>query len=341
MIDISQKEILLSYLIDRGLIHSPENTQIKYCGGGVSGSVALVTEGEECFLVKQALASLKVAADWQCDPSRMRVEYEAQKTYASLAPDQVSRAICYDAENYIMVREAAPDAAWMWKADLLCGKLDFDKARQAIEALLAVHNRTAADEQVKATFSDSQFFRQLRVEPYIETVAAKHPQLKEQAQRVIDLLMSERIALIHGDFSPKNILLLGERLYILDFEVAYYGHPAFDVAFFANHFLLKSVKNKQWADAYLNMLSYMMDIYYGGVECRDPHLLQSETAEVLGFLFLARVDGKSPVEYLTDEADKQLVRDVAYRILREAHDMGAVIELVRAAVKGTTQKQTV
>ena len=333
MIDIAKKEELVRFLLDRKLIEDAAGTKIKYFGGGVSGTVAMAETKDSCFIIKQALASLKVKADWRCDESRMKIEYDAQDLYSRIIPDYVPKPICFDGENYIMVRHAAPDRCVMWKTELLEGLLDFRIARKAAEALRNIHNRTAGDPGVMEAFSDAQFFYGLRISPYIEYVVEKYPELGGKAGKVIDMLMTGKMALIHGDYSPKNIMTDGTDMYLLDLEVSYYGHPSFDMAFFANHFLLKSVKNRQWADAYLNMLRFMKDIYFGGISFTDARLLEKQVCDVLGFLFLARVDGKSPVEYLTEEADKELVRRTAFTMIeRQPETLEEMTALVRAAL---------
>ncbi len=331
MLDIADKEVLLEYALQKKLIQKAEDARIHYFSGGVSGTVAMITEGNHCFIIKQALNSLKVAADWQCDQSRMQIEYEAQKTYWGIIPNAVSKPISFDEDNYIMVRDAAPEDCVMWKTDLMNGMLDFQVAQKAIDALSSIHNQTAGDSRVQDKFSDDQFFYGLRISPYIEYTVEKYPELKSKAGNIINMLSNERIALTHGDYSPKNIMVDKEKnIYILDLEVAFYGHPAFDLAFFANHFLLKSVKNRQWSDAYLNMLTYMMNIYFDQVQYMNKDVLEYETIQVLGMLFLARVDGKSPVEYLTEEKDKNLVRRMALMILeKELKRFDEVIDLVK------------
>ncbi len=334
MIDIAKQEELIRFLLDRKLIESAEKTRIRYFGGGVSGTVAMAATERDCYIVKQALPYLKVKADWPCDATRMNIEYAAQELYYKVIPEYVTAPVCFDGENYIMVRVAAPDTCVMWKADLLAGCLDFRIAEKAASALRDVHNRTAGDPEVLRQFGDIHIFYELRISPYIEYVVEKYPELTEKAKRVTDLLMTSKIALVHGDYSPKNIMVDGTDMYVLDLEVAHYGHPSFDMAFFSNHFLLKSVKNKQWADSYLNMLSYMKDIYFGGIRFMDAALLEKQVCDVLGFLFLARVDGKSPVEYLTDEADKELVRRTAFEMIeKQPGTLAEMAELVRTAVK--------
>ena len=317
MLDIAKEEILRKYLIQNNIFSDSDKLRIHYFPGGVSGTVAFASDGIKEVVIKQALPFLKVAAEWECDPSRMIIEQKALEVYSRLVPSSVPAPISFDMDELIMVREAAPESCVMWKAQLLEGLLDFRVAEKSIRTLLDIHNKTANDEAVRQDFIDDSFFYKLRISPYIEVVVEKYPKLKEKSISVIDFLMNKKIALVHGDYSPKNLLVDGDKIFVLDLEVAHYGHPAFDMAFFSNHFLLKAIKNRAWSRSYLNMLSYMSNIYFSEVDCMDTELLEKETVETLAFLLLARVDGKSPAEYITGDRDKELVRTAAFTILDE------------------------
>jgi Ser/Thr protein kinase RdoA (MazF antagonist) len=149
--------------------------------------------------------------------------------------------------------------------------------------------------------------------------------------------MDSAITLIHGDFSPKNIMVVGRNASILDYEVAHYGHPSFDIAFFSNHLILKAVKNKQWAGAYIAMLNYILDIYFSKIKCVPALELEKSFIHLLSLLMLARVDGKSPVEYLTLEEDKELVRTMAYRIPRQG--LSTYKEIIPLFLSDISQKE--
>lgn len=335
MIDISVKENLLQYLLEKDLITDSQKVQVHYFSGGVSGTVAMVCGNEGKMLVKQAMGKLKVRDLWECDPKRIQVEHNALLVYEKIIPDCVPRPISYDEKNYIMIREAVPEDWHMWKEELLDGELNYQVAEKAIRALFTIHNRTAASDEARAQFRDSQFFYFLRINPYIEHVVEKYPFLKNRAQQVIDFLMDQKIALIHGDYSPKNILTRDAQICILDMEVAYFGNPCFDVAFFANHFLLKAVRRKEWGPGYLAMLRYMMRLYFSNITYMDPTTVEEQTVRTLGFLFLARIDGKSPVEYLTNENDKELVRKLAVTMLNgNFTTFEQVLRLMGQAVEG-------
>lgn len=312
MIDISNKQILVDYLKNRNIIHENEEFKLKYCTGGVSGTVAFLSLKDKDLIIKQALAKLKVAEDWACDPSRMYVEQLSNKIYYKIAPESVPEVLFYDAENYIYGRLAAPEHCEMWKSDLMNGILDFDVAEKAIDALVNVHNKCANDEEVIKEFSKKEVFYDLRISPYIEFTVAKHPEYKEQGDFLATKLMETSITLVHGDYSPKNIMIDNRKIFIMDFEVAHYGHPVFDLAFFANHFVLKSIKFPERNLAYLSMLEFMLDRYYDQMDFGDQSIISDIFIPLLGMLMLARVDGKSPVEYLVGDEEKQeLVRKMA------------------------------
>jgi hypothetical protein len=317
MIDIADSESLRAYLVQNKVFNDEKNIRIKYFPGGVSGTVAFVSSNGVDVIVKQALPFLKVAERWECDPSRMKIEHLAMQTYGKYVPESVPACISFDDDNFIMIREAVPEHWGMWKTHLLAGLLDFRIAEKAAQSLLTVHKQNAGDPKAIITFGDKAVFYNLRINPYIEKVLQKHPALAPKGQRVIKMLMEGAIALVHGDYSPKNILVDNDKLSILDMEVAHYGHPAFDLAFFTNHFLLKTIKNPQWKGATLNMLQCMLDLYLPGVAFMPKEVMEQQTVEVLAFLLLARVDGKSPAEYLQSDAEKQKVRDLAFAILEQ------------------------
>lgn len=315
MLDISDKDVLNQYLLDRKIVRSGDNYSINYCGGGVSGTVAFIHASGRDIIVKQALAKLKVTEEWLCDPNRMKIEMMSNEVYHRLAPGNAPEVYFYDHDNFIFGREAAPEHCVMWKSDLLGGLLDFVVAEKVIMSLAIVHNECSKDKQVAEDFADKSIFYDLRINPYIKFILQKYPRLTDFASPIIDELMNSSITLIHGDFSPKNIMIDRRKIYIMDFEVAHYGHPSFDLAFFSTHFVLKSVKNRQYGEAYLNMLGYMLDLYFGSIGFMDKTSLEASYVKLLSLIMIARVDGKSPAEYLTDPADKERMRQMAFAII--------------------------
>lgn len=318
MINIAEKEVLGAYLLQRGIVKEGEAYGIKYCKGGVSGTVAFVTRDGAPIIIKQALGQLKTKDTWFCDPNRMYTEYESNRIYHELMPENTPEVYFYDGENYIYGREAVPDGCPMWKENLMAGKLDFEVARKSILTLAKVHRVCSSRQDIKELFASKEIFYGLRISPYIEFTVQKYPELKAYADQIVDETMNESITLVHGDYSPKNIMVTEDGISVLDYEVAHCGHPAFDLAFFSNHFVLKSVKYNQYGEAYLAMLKYMVKLYFAHLDFMDRARFEASYIRILAMLMLARIDGKSPVEYLVEDGPrKQLVRDLSVSILKE------------------------
>ena len=199
----------------------------------------------------------------------------------------------------------------LWKGELREGRADPLAAAEVGRRLGRIHAATANDPDLAEVFPRHDIFHAIRLEPYLEATAAAHPDLREVLFGLSRRTGETRIAMVHGDISPKNILLGPAGPVFLDAECACIGDPAFDIAFCLNHLLLKRLPRPDRARELRVAFLAFVEAYFGtiSVEPRDP--LEARTAQLLPALFLARVDGKSPVEYLTQESDKERVRDFA------------------------------
>jgi hypothetical protein len=113
----------------------------------------------------------------------------------------------------------------------------------------------------------------------------------------------------------------------LDAETASYGDPAFDAGFCLNHLLLKCVWHPEFAPAYLQSFGALKAAYLGGADWEDRSELDRRTARILSALLLARIDGKSPVEYIKRDADKNFVRKMAEDfLLREEFNLDGIAQ---------------
>jgi 5-methylthioribose kinase len=211
---------------------------------------------------------------------------------------------------------AAPAAHRTWKELLLAGELESGEAiaRACGELLAALHGATWREPKVAAQFDDRTFFDQLRLDPYYRQIARVHPQLAPPVGELIDSVRNHRRSLVHGDFSPKNLLVWPGHLMLIDFEVGHYGDPAFDLGFFLTHLVLKSIRAAPAGERYLSLANSFWNAYrealvpqVGGPEMAD--LEQRAMLNLAGCL-LARIDGKSPVDYLNPQ-QQAVVRGLA------------------------------
>ncbi len=301
---MNESDALLALLRRDGVVRAPE-ARLTPLSGGVSCEIYLVEDGAERFVAKRALAKLKVKADWFADVSRNRHEWEYIRYVARFLPEAVpALRDCSATDNYFTM-EYLNGRFLNWKQLLLAGEASVAHARQAGNVLAQIHRHSAGDAEAVRLFDTTPVFFQLRLEPYLLTTGTKHPSLRPLFEAEAARLAAACECLVHGDFTPKNILIGPERMVLLDCEVAWFGDPAFDVASLLNHFFLKALLHAP-RDAGLRP---MIDGFWGAYQAVRPSPeLEARVSRLLLMLMLARVDGKSPVEYL-DTARQQFVRE--------------------------------
>jgi 5-methylthioribose kinase len=300
------------YLERRGLIRPDEPIDVVELGGGVSNVVLSVRTTERTVVVKQSLARLRVADEWLAKRERIITEAEALHLANRLTPGAVPEVIDLDAEGLTLTMASAPQEWRNWKDCLLRGDAEPIVARGLGRVLATWHRETAGNTEVSTRFGDLEAFDQLRVDPYYRTVMRRRPALAEAIGRYADRMLVNRRCLVHGDYSPKNVLVGKEHCWVLDFEVAHYGDPAFDLAFMLNHLMLKTIHRPQTAADYERCARAFWGEYRATVPAElveEPYVLGHT-----GCLMLARVDGKSPAEYLT-EAERGIARTVGEQLL--------------------------
>ena len=311
---------------EAGICSEDENPVFETLGGGVSSVVLLVRAKRGAWVVKQALQQLRVKDLWLADRSRIFAETACLTLIRDLIGGHAAPAVVYeDRELYACVLEYAGDGSRTWKQDLLSGCVDRTVTQRVAAILKDLHSQTLGKQNVKNQFGDDSNFYQLRLDPYLATTGRRHPDIKPQLDEIVSFLAQEKLCLVHGDFSPKNILLLPDgRLWVIDCEVAHYGNPVFDIAFCTNHLILKSVHLN--SPVHLDEARAVWSSYWS--ESAFAHL-EGEGVRTLAALMLARVDGKSPVEYL-DDGERENVRRISRALVRDREEaFTALISRVR------------
>jgi 5-methylthioribose kinase len=314
-------ENLLGYLARRDLVREEREVTIRELGGGVSNIVLLIewpSEPERRWVAKQSLEKLRVKDDWRSERDRIFREAEAiQLLGPRLGDAALPQVISIDRENYFFIMTAAPARSVVWKDLLLRGSVDLGVARESGRCLGRLIAASRSDRQLRERFQDRTVFDQLRLDPYYRTAAARHPDVRAALEELVADSWKIRTSLVHGDYSPKNMLVRDGKIFLIDFEVVHWGDPAFDSAFFLNHLILKSFHQPRFAPLYLGAARAFWQTLLAGVGRESTEDFESMTVRHLGGLMLARIDGKSPVEYIRDEATKERVRRAAKRLLRE------------------------
>jgi 5-methylthioribose kinase len=322
-----------SYLAARQLAKQADAISVSELGGGVSNIVLLLEwrgDPGRRWVLKQSLEKLRVQDDWRSERARIYREAEAiEALRPALGESALPEIIHIDRDNFVYVMTAAPAGAVSWKEHLLAGEVDLRVAAEAGLLLGRMIKASRADTALRQQFADRTVFDQLRIDPYYRTTARRHPDVRAALVQLVSNSWNIQSALVHGDYSPKNMLVSDGQIFLIDFEVIHWGDPAFDAGFLLNHLFLKSFHQPQFAAGYF---AAVRD-FWKTLSTEVPELVnrgfEALTVRHLGGLMLARIDGKSPAEYIRDEDVKERVRSVAKQILREQpQSLEDVIDMV-------------
>ena len=315
----STKEDILSILRRMQLVASEAQPVLTPLTGGVSSDIWKVESGERTFVVKRALSKLRVAADWQVPTSRNASEADWLRVAHEIAPNAVPHVIAQDVASGLFAMAYMPGEHYpVWKSELHAGRVDIDFAAAVGRTIATIHSSTADNPQYARQFANDAIFHAIRLEPYLEATASRHPELADRLFALSRATLARHTALVHGDLSPKNILAGPHGPVFIDAECAWYGDPAFDLAFCLNHLLLKCLWTPRASERFLAAFDALQAGYLTTIRHEPPDALEERTAALLPALFLARVDGKSPVEYVTSDDDRRKIRSVAIPLIHEA-----------------------
>lgn len=319
---------VVAYLTERNLLQG--NATVEVLTGGVSCVVLAVSSVDRELVVKQALPELKTKAKWVADQRRAIVEADAMQVYHAITPDNVPELIDCDEANFTLTMSRLPRSCTNWKVDLLEGRIHPEMGERLGRVLAAWHNATAADSNIKAKFMEGELFEQLRVSPFYRAVAGKNQNLQPVINTLIDEITIEKIALVHGDFSPKNILATPEQSpVVLDFEVAHTGNPVFDLAFLSAHLLCKIIATDVPGDK--ERLAATANGFFSAYQQSSRVTISENLPKHISLIALARVEGVSPVNYLSAEKAERLVKLTKAALLGSSISFADLFDLAKGA----------
>jgi len=300
---------LLPALRRMGLLKDGQAFEISALTGGVSSLIVKVSTEEHSFCVKRALPQLKVAALWEAPVNRNRGEVAWLRYANRIIPGSVPQVLGEDEQDCIFAMAYLPSAQFpVWKQQLLDGVADSQTATRVAELLVKVHAASARDPALLARFDHDEDFVAIRLSPYFLHTAQKHPDCAAALHALVQQTLAHKHVLIHGDVSPKNILNGNSGPVLIDAECACLGDPAFDLAFVLTHMLLKCVYRPADTAAYLACFDALSQRYLQQVDWEAAAKLEIRACALLAGMLLARVDGKSPVEYLTQPEQHDFIR---------------------------------
>lgn len=300
---------LLPALKRMGLITENTPLQLTPLTGGVSSLIVKVQTADTQFCVKRALPQLKVSALWEAPVRRNRDEVAWLNFAQQVVPQAVPRLLGEDEQDCVFAMAFLPAEQYpVWKQQLMQGDIQPHTAEQVALTLAQLHAASANDSKLLSGFDHDADFVAIRLSPYFLYTAEKHPACATALHALVQQTLNNKRVLVHGDVSPKNILVGPHGPVLLDAECACHGDAAFDLAFLLTHLLLKCLHLPERTADYLHCFDVVCDSYLQRVDWEPADQLQARTCGLLAGMLLARVDGKSPVEYLTQPAQHDFIR---------------------------------
>jgi fructosamine-3-kinase len=327
MLDIEQPDALLAYLRANGHIAAGEWPTIRVLAGGVSNRTVWVERSNgEAWVLKQALEKLRVSVDWFSNPERVHHEALGLRWLAQLAPSgTITPLVFEDHTHHLLAMQAVPQPHDNWKTLLLAGRLTEDHVNQFGWLLGDIHRQAfERRDEAAPVFGDRSIFESLRLEPYYGYTAGQVPAAADFLNALIADTRACRLTLVHGDYSPKNVLVYQGRLILLDHEVIHWGDPAFDLGFSLTHLLSKANHLPALRSAFAAAARQYWDVYADTVgeylvNATEWVGLEARAVRHTLACLLARVAGRSPLEYL-DEATRLRQKEAVLAVLPHLPD---------------------
>lgn len=319
--DVEQPGDLIPYLRSSPYLGNDEIVSVEIMSGGVSNRTVLVRRSSgQNWVIKQALSKLRVVVDWFSSPERVHREAQGMKWLSRIvSPGRVPMLLFEDHSEHLLCMEAVPEPHENWKTMLLAGRVIEQHVKQFGELLGRIHRSSyERTDEMAVHFSDRTFFESLRLEPYYAYTADQIPAVREFIYDLLRDTRERRDCLVHGDYSPKNVLVHNDRLVLLDHEVIHWGDPSFDVGFGLTHLLSKAhhvahCRAKLTQAAHLFWRRYLES--FATVSVSDG-LEERAVRHTLACL-LARVAGRSPLDYLTAD-QKTAQRRAVLELIQQA-----------------------
>ena len=297
----SLQERCRTLMVELGLIEPQDAITATALTGGVASDIAHVQAANHDYCVKFALPKLRVKADWYAPVERNLAEYRWLETYASIDPEGAIPLFGHSQSlnGFVMGYLSGPNT-YLLKSALFEGNGSRQDAHNIGRILGRIHQISTKSQFDASPFDNRDDFYDLRIEPYLIHTAKSHEAVADKLTEMADHLYQSKQVLVHGDVSPKNILIHDGKPYLLDAECATMGDPSFDVSFCLNHFILKALHVPSHREDYLGLCDSFWQAYKAEIDFEDITSLERRISHLIPMLLLARVDGKSPVEYLTD-----------------------------------------
>ena len=286
--------------------------------GGVSSDVFKVKTKKNIYCIKRSLPKLRVKKEWLADPKRLKYEYLWLKHCKKIIPKSIPKIYKFSSKKDFLILEYLDEKKYKnYKTELFKNKIDVKIISKISKDLFKIHKHSSSKSIKKIFYKNSKNFYDLRLDAYFNEVARVHPELNIKVKKIIRSYNKNSSTLVHGDFSPKNMLIFKKNIKYIDAETCNYGDPAFDVVFFTNHLLIKSIHIPLKQSEFIKCYKNFFNTYLKLINKNERQKFFKRCIEMIPIMLMARIDGKSPVEYIKKKSIKNKIRLLAFKMINK------------------------
>ena len=297
-------------------INQEKIIQYKKLTGGVSSEVYYIKTNKNNYCIKRSLKRLLVKKKWIVNTNRIKFEYLWLKHCQNILKRNIPNTYEYNNKKKYIVMEYLKNSRFKTLKQLYFNKIiNINTIKLISKHLYKIHSNSN-NYKTKETFEGNyKNFYDLRLDPYFNEVGRVYPKYKEYIKKINENYIKNSNTLVHGDFSPKNILVGKNKIIYLDAECCNFGDPVFDLVFFTNHLLIKSIFFKDKSQEFIKLYFYFYKEYLNNLSVKNFNSYVNRIIKMTPIMLLSRVDGKSPVEYINKEKIKNIIRKKSFLLL--------------------------
>ena len=311
-------------------INKEKIIKYKKLEGGVSSEVYHVKTNKSEYCIKRSLKKLLVKKEWIADTNRIKFEYYWLNHCRNILNKNIPKTYEFNNKKKYIVMEYLNNSKYKTLKELYFKKIiNLNTIRLISKHLYKIHSKSN-NYKIKILFKGNRNnFNDLRLDPYFNEVGRVYPKYKEYVKDLNKNYLINSSTLIHGDFSPKNILIGKNKIVYLDAECCNFGDPIFDLVFFSNHLLLKSIFIKDKSKEFIKSYIIFYKEYLKNLNAKKSKQYVDRIIKMTPIMMLARIDGKSPVEYIKSKKIKNTIRNKSFLLLeREINNLNDIIRII-------------
>ncbi len=313
-------------------INQEKIIQYKKLTGGVSSEVYHVRTNKNNYCIKRSLKRLLVKKKWIANTNRIKFEYLWLKHCQSILKRNIPNTYEFNDKKKYIVMEYLKTSQYKTLKQLYFKRIiNINTIKLISKHLYTIHSNSSNYKTKKTFEGNYKNFYDLRLDPYFNEVGRVYPKYKGYIKKINEDYIKNSSTLVHGDFSPKNILVDKNKIIYLDAECCNFGDPVFDLVFFTNHLLIKSIFFKDKSQEFIKLYLSFYKEYLSNLSTKNFNSYIDRIIKMTPIMLLSRVDGKSPVEYISQENIKNIIRKKSFLLLDgKINSLNDIIKVINA-----------